>query len=290
MSNIFKTNSRFAALAEDVPFTKKNKKNLAPENPKIEENNSFKNDGGNSFKNDGGNSFKNEGNSFKNEGNSFKNNYEKPQSNYEDRGGVNCYTNRYSKENQEKRAQEEKLREEEKKRIKEENLTKSMAPENFPTLISTPLKEKNIPQKKNISFVEKLSTKNSKKVEEIEDFDFKHLKPGWCIIKKDPNTGKTIFKTKGTFIEEKSIEDNSHIEVLNALVALHEKRTAEYIELYGYDTWEKMFRSPTWDYEYFDRLDQEYEEEMERLQEEEDAKEKEDFSTDYDKHNNYWKH
>ena len=269
MSNIFNTNSRFAALAEDVPFTKKNKKNLPLKNPKNEENKSFKNDSGNSFKND--------------TNNSFKNNYERPQRNYEDFGGVNCYTNRYSKENQEKRAEEEKLREEEKKRIKEENLTKSMSPKNFPTLTSIPVKEQNIPQKKYISFVEKLSTKNSKKVEEIEDLEFENLKPGWCIIKKDHTTGKTIMKTKGAFIEEKSRQDNSHIEVLNALVELNEKRTAEYIELYGYDIWEKMFRSPTWDYGYFDRLDQEYEEEMERLQEEEDAREKEYFSTEYDK-------
>jgi hypothetical protein len=97
-------------------------------------------------------------------------------------------------------------------------------------------------------------------------------------------------KTKQIFYEQKSKEDESEIAVLNALVALHEKRTAEYIELYGYDTWEKMFRSPTWDYDYFDRLDREYEEEMERLQEEEDAKEQEEHSTDYDKHNNYWKY
>ena len=271
MSNIFKTNSRFAALAEDAPFSKenkKNKKNLPPENPKVEENNSFKSDG-----------------------NSFKKEYERPQrNNYQDRGGVNYYTNRYSKENQEKRAQEEKLKEEEKKRIKEENLLRSMAPENFPTLITTPLKEENIPQKKYISFVEKLSTKNCKKVEETGDLDFKNLKPGWCLIKKDPLTNKTIFKTKEIFNEQKSKEDNSDIAALNAVVALHEKRTAEYIELYGYDTWEKMFRSPTWDYDYFDRLDREYEEEMERLQEEEDAREQEEQSTDYDKHNNYWKY
>jgi hypothetical protein len=92
MSNIFKSNSRFAALAEDAPFNKKNKKNSPPpEISKVEENNSFKSDN----------------NSFKSDNNSFKKDYERPQRNYEDRGGVNYYTNRYSKENQEKRAQEE---------------------------------------------------------------------------------------------------------------------------------------------------------------------------------------
>ena len=54
MSNIFKTNSRFAALADDIPAKKDKKENKKPinETKNEEKFNSFKSDN-NSFKNDG---------------------------------------------------------------------------------------------------------------------------------------------------------------------------------------------------------------------------------------------
>ena len=42
------------------------------------------------------------------------------------------------------------------------------------------------------------------------------------------------------------------------LADLYYKRTNEYIELWGYDEWEKMFISPNYDYNYFDNLDEIY--------------------------------
>ena len=33
--------------------------------------------------------------------------------------------------------------------------------------------------------------------------------------------------------------------------------------MWGYDTWEKMYRFQNYDYEYFDKLDEEYERMME---------------------------
>jgi len=71
--------------------------------------------------------------------------------------------------------------------------------------------------------------------------------------------------------ENENYEDNlKNIEerklcndIINSLVLLHEKRTNEYIELWGYDEWEKNFRFPNYDYEYFNKLDELYEEELE---------------------------
>ena len=61
---------------------------------------------------------------------------------------------------------------------------------------------------------------------------------------------------------------------MNKLVNLHEKRTKEYIELYGYDTWEKMFKFPNWEEEenYFDDDEDE----------DEDVNNNDDIYTDYD--------
>ena len=64
------------------------------------------------------------------------------------------------------------------------------------------------------------------------------------------------------FVKENSEE---HYNVLYSLCNLYEKRTTEYIEMYGYDTWEKTFKFHNYDYEWVDKLDEEYELEMEKL-------------------------
>jgi hypothetical protein len=55
-------------------------------------------------------------------------------------------------------------------------------------------------------------------------------------------------------------------EVFEKLAKLHEKRSNEYIELWGYDEWEKMFRFSNYDYEYFNKLDEKYEQEIEEIE------------------------
>jgi hypothetical protein len=66
-------------------------------------------------------------------------------------------------------------------------------------------------------------------------------------------------------------EEEISINVLNALVELHERRTQEYIEFNGYDTWEKMFKFPGWrerEAELEDDSDEDYEYETEDTEEE----------------------
>ena len=112
-----------------------------------------------------------------------------------------------------------------------------------------------------MNFSEKLKT-SVKKVENVVDPDDELLKPGWALIKKDAVTGKLITKYKPSFTSKSREKTDREvgIDIINALVELHEKRTEEYINMWGYDTWENMYRFPNYDYEYFDKLDELYEE------------------------------
>lgn len=102
--------------------------------------------------------------------------------------------------------------------------------------------------------------------------------------------------------DEKSYSDSRTeqqmaYEVLDALCDLHERRTAMYIERYGYDAWERTFKFEGWEEEeaYNQKLDDEYErwlekeEEMELAKYEEMEREEERLANN-DRYNNYWKY
>jgi hypothetical protein len=86
-------------------------------------------------------------------------------------------------------------------------------------------------------------------------------------------------------------------DVLNGLCDLYERRTAMYIERYGYDAWERTFKFEGWEEEeaYRQKLDDDYEawleKEEEREQEEEEKKEREEeYLANNDRYTNYWKY
>jgi hypothetical protein len=265
---MFKSNSRFAALAEETPVfketkNKNKKKDVEPEK-------------------------------VNNEGNSFKSNYVRPPREYEDRNQRNYYTNNLSKEQIERIEIEKKNKKEQEENIKAEKFIKDMASENFPTLVN--LESKNLKNVKNVNcdtFLDKIKYDPLKKNKsKIEDIEYENLKPGWLLMKKDKNTNKITTKYKESNEPKpiKKTEDEYALDALNALVSLHEKRTEEYIKTWGYDAWENTFRSPNYDYEYFDKLDQEYEEAMEKIEENLNQENYSDFITDRDRYENYWKH
>jgi len=66
---------------------------------------------------------------------------------------------------------------------------------------------------------------------------------------------------------EVEVEVNEAEEIIEALSFLHEKRTEEYIKLWGEEEWERMFIFPNYDYEYFDKLDEAYEIEQNKINE-----------------------
>lgn len=191
MSNIFKSNSRFSALVDDIPPQNNNSKK-----DKEEKNERF---------------------------NSFKSERESPFINY--------------------REKEQR----EKEKIKQE----SLKIENFPDLIVVSNKKEFIQDNKKISYIEKLQKEDD--IKNYIDTDLENLKPGWILLKSDPLTRRTIIKhhPEINIIEKKEKEKEKTekelaMDVLNVLVDIHEKRTREYIEKFGYDEWEGMFKFPDW--------------------------------------------
>ena len=244
-NNMFKSNSRFAALVDD-------------NSPKKKESNKEK-----IVKNDQTNNIKSENkeerfNSFKDERPlRFENKRDSRFRPYDEKERERQRLEREA----ELKAQKE-FEEKEKEKIKQE----SLKIENFPDLIVNVKKENTIQR---INYIEKIKA-NLDKIHENNngikiDKDLEDLKPGWCLIKKDPISKKIIIKHHPETLFEEEYEKSEReigIDILNALVNLHEKRTAEYIELYGYDTWEKMFKSPDWREReaYLERMEEEDEE------------------------------
>jgi hypothetical protein len=262
MSNTFKSNSRFAALAEETNINNVfNKKDKSKKNES--KNNESKN---NESKN----------NESKKEGNQFTSDRFNTFNSYENRPRRPVISDFESIKNKELREKKEKERQFELNKIKEKETEKSLTIENFPDLLVKNTKNTNNNNNNNndnkpailqTGFIDKV-----KFVKQVTNVNKKvsHIKPGWIEIRKDLITGKLITTSNPIPGNTSDDDDNNHndIKTLYALVTLHEKRTEEYIDLWGYDTWEKMFRFPNYDYEYFDKLDEKYEEEMEKAREE----------------------
>jgi hypothetical protein len=222
--------------------------------------------------------------SFKSDENSFKRNDRSTRIST-DRNEINTLTNKYTKEQLERKSIEERCRKEK----EEKDLIRSLSQENFPGLTT------NSPIKQNtsiigLSYFDKITSTVGKAISiNEEELEYANLKPGWVLIKKDSISNKIITKHKcicKTNIHNNPINNNEN-DIINALVELHEKRTNEYIELWGYDEWEKMFRFTNYDYDYFDNLDEIYDAEIAN---EYDVEDDTEFITDSDKFNNYWKH
>lgn len=193
---------------------------------------------------------------------------------FKDNGFRDRRQNRYPSESERQRIREEyeaeeKARKEHEKQEQERLKQESLKIENFPELVNVK-KEVDEPIEQN--YIEKLKKVDEVKVDKDADPDLENLKPGWTLIKKDKLTGKIITKSKFQINKEPQIEENVEINILNALVELHQRRTEEYIELYGYDTWEKMFKCPNWrewEAEFEDDSDEEYEDDYDDEDEEE---------------------
>ena len=66
-------------------------------------------------------------------------------------------------------------------------------------------------------------------------------------------------------------QDATPYEIMTVLNDRYERWKEEYIEEYGWDEYDRHYRFPNYDYEYFDKLDDQYEKEMAAA----DAKERE---------------
>lgn len=148
--------------------------------------------------------------------------------------------------------------------LRKEKPIKDLSLDNFPELMAQEI-DTNKQQANSVSFLDKLNVEIIKEEDNNVDVDFKNLKPGWQSIKRDLKTGETIIKSKS--IVQSNYKEKTDLEVtyilLNRLSYLHEKRTNDYIDKWGKDEWENVFRFPNYDYEYFDKLDELTEAELE---------------------------
>lgn len=161
-------------------------------------------------------------------------------------------------------------------KLDEKKVTDTLSIENFPQLvapISVTLKNPNIDK----SFSEKLKSVDKNTESESIETDYKNLKKGWTLVKKENN--KITIKSNDLFSETQNKTDGDLAnEVLDTLVELHENRTYNYIDIWGYEQWEKMFEFPNYDYRYFDKLDELYYQEMALNDEESEYEEEHDDS------------
>jgi hypothetical protein len=217
MSNIFKSNSRFSALVDNLPAQKKeNKKEYITESENKEKH--F-----NSFKSERPKDERRRDTSFR------------P---YDEKE-----RERQKQESEEELKAAKELKEKEKERLKQE----SLKIKNFPDLVDNSKKNNN--NKNSLNYIEKFKFKDEIKVENNKNQYLENLKPGWVLIKKDKTTGNTIMKygpeVPFSRVRVKT-EREIGIDIINALVKLHQKRTEKYIKNYGYDEWERMFKFPDW--------------------------------------------
>lgn len=225
---MFKDNSRFSSLVEDSTGNKKSvfgkkkdeKKNVSVDEKKEEPR--PQTDSYNFFKND----------------TPVRDNYRRP------------YGRERDKEFMEMIQKREQLRVEAEEKRKEEETKIALSMESFPELVK-------INTSKIISttdFMKKLKS-NVKVVEPVKH----EVKPGWTELTRDSVTKQTIMTSSIVAKPLPIFEQDLVYEVFEGLANLHEKRTAEYIDRWGEDEWERMFLFQNYDYYYFEKLDEIYE-------------------------------
>jgi hypothetical protein len=139
--------------------------------------------------------------------------------------------------------------------------------ESFPEL-STKVKNKKpneiINVKKEINFIDKVNFEKAVIPQKNNTNTLNEdIEPGWVEISFNPKTREFTRRYNSQYIQtNNTIKSSNENKALNALIETHKRRTQEYINMWGYEEWEKMFRFPNYDYEYFDRLDEAYENEM----------------------------
>lgn len=165
----------------------------------------------------------------------------------------NIYNKRYDNDDLKKRRQ------------LEEPINQDININNFPELILIKNNKTLSTEMNYMNVIKKVETKcNKEQIISRPNFDkqYINLQPGWNLLKKDLKTIIIDISRE----ENLTCENKVAYEVFEKLAKLHEKRSKEYIELWGYDEWEKMFRFSNYDYEYFNKLDEQYTQEIEEVE------------------------
>ena len=248
MKNIFNTNSRFSALISENN-NKNGKSNKEQPREKKEPN---KNQSKEKMDD-------------KPKYNSFKKNDEKKEefttrNNFKNQNNSNKYV--------EQRLMEEKLKIENDKIKKEKEKMDALSENNFPELVLKIDKPDLIPEPiKNNNFIEKLKTQITEQPKNI----IIKIPDGYTVITLDKKDNSIIQKYGKSIYDEDYYEydyyndSNINNDIIQGLVELYEIRTNEYINNWGEDEYDQTYQFQNYDCEYFDRLDHQYENEMEKL-------------------------
>ena len=285
MSNMFKSNSRFAALVE--PTFNQLEKNEVIKNEVI-----IKNESTTDNKPRNNNFLANESRPVYNES--------RPVSN-ESRPVYND-SNLFSQKVIAKAQQQRK--DDNHQRLMNET-AKILSIDNFPEM---QLSKKVETSKNTISFSEKLKEKEKvetndkslekpvisfseklKQVDVVVETKINQIPYGWAVIKRDPITKKQITEYNKEYENDlkraEGLEKKQWpLKVLGALVDLYERERDTYINKWGYDAYEEKYLDPDYDDEYFDRLDEAY-----AASESEEEYESED-EEEYNSQIKNWKH
>lgn len=106
------------------------------------------------------------------------------------------------------------------------------------------------------TFIEKLKCVN----DEIQCNDDNILKEGWVSLRRDDNN-QIIYE----YSKIRNNYDDNDLDwetITKKLNENYERWKKQYISTWGQDEFEKMYKFPNYDYFYFDKLDEEYENEM----------------------------
>jgi hypothetical protein len=131
------------------------------------------------------------------------------------------------------------------------------------------------------------SLSNTEPTKVVVDNNIETLLPGWVSLKKDPTSNKIIWrenKSKNADPVEKS-ENEIVMEIFDALAELHDRRDNEFIDTWGYEEWERTFRFPNYDYNYFDKLDELAEDDLEAEENNQDELNEMDYNDSFDRWN-----
>ena len=160
------------------------------------------------------------------------------------------------------------VNEERSKKQKEEEFLKSLhSSESFPELSTN--KNKNSDNNESRQRINYMNAMNNDKVKENKHENKNDktddLPPTGCVcIQYDEKTKQQvwIYGKNTTSISSEEKEENPY-DVFQRFVNVYQTRKYEYIRNWGFDDYDKMFLYQNYDYEYFDKLDEDIERNME---------------------------
>ena len=143
------------------------------------------------------------------------------------------------------------FKEEEKQKPQKQQQTIENNEANFPSLVDDNKVIKSNQIEVSYGSILKNEEKNKKKQRKV-----KKLKKGWVQLGvKYETEPKNETQTK-----EENL--NEYLYFIDCMVNLYEHQKLEKIEILGEENYERNFRFPNYDYEYFDKLDEKYQDEL----------------------------